>query len=92
MSVARISPTVTGRRRNSEIERFRLKSSAVAARASRVRAVTTKQDTDMHFVGFALQPPEKTAHSVPPVVLVIVIGVFARSLFAVDYKGLIGLG
>ena len=44
----------------------------------------------MHFVGFALEPFEKSAHAVPAIVFVIVVGVFAAALLAVDDEILIG--
>ena len=45
----------------------------------------------MHLVGLAFEPPEKSAHTVPPIVFVIFVRVFARTFFAFDHELLIGL-
>ena len=65
-----------------EIERFGLKPSAVAVRASRIGAVAAEQDAHVHFVNLRFEPAEKPAHAIPTVVLVIFVTVtlpaFAR--------------
>ena len=43
----------------------------------------------MHFVSLALEPSEKSSNTVPTIILVVVIGVFAGSFFAFDDKILI---
>ena len=94
MSVGGIPAAVMGRRyrRNPVIQRFRLKTSAVALRASGVSAVAAEQHPHVHFVNLRLEPAEKSAHAVPTIVFVIVSGVFATALLAVDHKILIGFG
>ena len=70
------------------IQRFRLKAPAIAARAFRVSAITAEQDAHMHFVCLALEPSEKSADAVPPIVLVIFIVVITAFL-SVDHEVLI---
>src|ERR1043166_9138925 len=83
MSVARISAAVillgsatarrVDRRDKLVIQRLGLVAPATALRAGRIGAVTTEQDPDMHFVGVALEPAEKSANAVPAAVIVIII-------------------
>src|SRR6267143_5375323 len=89
MSVAFIRPTVTDRRDNTIIQRFWLKSSALTAWAGRIRAIAAEQHPHVHFIRFALKPSEKTADAVPPILLVIFVGVIA-ALLPVDHEILIG--
>ena len=43
----------------------------------------------MHFVGVALEPPEKTAHPVPALVVLVLL--LALALLALDHEILVGL-
>src|ERR1041385_1121731 len=45
----------------------------------------------MHFIGLALEPAEKSADAVPPIVLVILLAEFAGALLAVDDEILVTL-
>jgi hypothetical protein len=45
----------------------------------------------VHFVSLGFEPAEKSADAVPPVVLVVVVGVFTAAFFAVNDEVLIGL-
>src|ERR1700693_5831273 len=93
MSVGRIFAAVIDRRyRNFVIQRFRLKTSAVALWASGVSTIAAEQHPHVHFVNLRLEPAEKSSHAVPTIVFVIVSGVFATALLAVDDKVLIGFG
>ena len=73
------------------IQRLGLETSTMATRAGRVSSITAEQNADMHLVGFALEPFEKTADAVPAIVFVIVVRVFAAPFLAVDDEVLIRL-
>ena len=73
------------------VQCLRLKPAAVATGTSRVSAVTAEQNADMHFVGLALEPFEKSAHAIPAIGLVIFLAVFAHALLAVDDEILVAL-
>src|SRR6202795_2375214 len=88
MSVAFIGPTITDRGDNAIIQRFWLKSSALAAWAGRVGAITAEQHPHVHFVSFGREPSEKNADAVPAILLVIFVGVIA-ALLPVDHEILI---
>ena len=45
----------------------------------------------MHFVNLRFEPAKKSAHAVPTIALIIVLGVFAAALLAVDDEVLVGL-
>src|SRR5882724_11299669 len=90
MSVALIRPTVIDRRYKSIIERFRLKSSAVALRTSCVSAITAEQDAHMHLVSLALEPAEESTHAVPAIVVVLIVFDGVAALLPVDDKLLVG--
>src|ERR1700676_2124619 len=91
MTVVLISSAVIDRRyrRNFVIERFGLKASAVATRTNRVSAITAEQNAHVHFISFAFEPAEESAHAVPAVVFIIVINAI-RSFLAVDHEVLVG--
>src|SRR3954468_19753447 len=78
-------------RYNSIIERFRLISAAVAAGTRGVSPVATEQHPNMHFVGVPFEPPEKSADSVPTIVVVIFLPVIGPS-FTFDDKVLVRFG
>src|ERR1700737_1735723 len=81
---------VIARRYNLIIERFGLITPTLAAWTCGVSPITAKQHPNMHFVGIALKPPEKSAHSVPATIIIIVISSIPAS-FPVDDKVLICL-
>ena len=93
MSAVCLHLAVTDRRYSSNfvIQGLGLKASAVATRAGRVSAIATEQDAHVHLVSLALQPAEKTANAVPPIVFVILVSVMARALLPFDDEILIGL-
>src|SRR5437763_125720 len=74
------------------VERFGLKTSAVALWTIGVSAVAAEQNAHVHFVNLRFEPTEEAADAVPTIVFVIVGRVFTTSFFAVDDKVLIGLG
>src|SRR5437660_1409154 len=57
------------------IQRLGLKTSAIAARTSRVGAVPAEEHPHVHFVDLRLGPSEKSAHAVPTIVIRIVVTV-----------------
>src|SRR5205823_2658063 len=88
--------TILGTRRRASlqfvIQRLRLVASTVTARTFHISAIATEKDADVHFVSLRFEPAKETAHSVPAIILVIVIGVFASTFLTVNDKILIGLG
>src|SRR5438132_11805925 len=79
------------RRHDAIIQCLGLQAPSVALRTGRVSAIAAEQNADMHFVGLALEPFEKSADAVPAIVLrqFLDVGVFVAR-FAVDHKILIG--
>src|SRR5437868_5677163 len=92
MSAVRLAPAVIARRYNFVIQRLRLIASALTAWTFHISTIATEQDADVHFVSLRFEPAKETADSVPAIVLVIVIGVFAPTFLTVNDKILIGLG
>src|SRR5438034_2290998 len=92
MSAVRLIPTVIDRRYNFVIQRLRLVASTATARTFHISAIATEQDADVHFISLRFEPAKETAHPVPAIILVIVIGVFAPTFLTVNDEILIGLG
>src|SRR5437870_10117254 len=78
-------------RDNFVIQRFRLKTSAIALWTSRVGAIAAEQYAHVHFVNLRFEPAKESADAVPTIILVIILGVFTTALLAVDDKVLIRL-
>src|SRR5438128_12067185 len=92
MSAVGLIPAAIDRRYNFVIQRLRLVTSTVTARTFHISAIATDEDADVHFVSLRFEPAKETAHSVPAIILVIVIGVFAPTFLTVNDEILIGLG
>src|SRR5947207_7384824 len=93
MSAVGLIPAAIDRRRyNFVIQSLRLVTSTVTARTFHISAIATEEDADVHFVSLRFEPAKETAHSVPAIILVIVIGVFAPTFLTVNDEILIGLG
>src|SRR5438067_5106795 len=80
------------RRHDAIIQCLGLEAPSVALRTGRVSAIAAEQNADMHFVGLALEPFEKSADAVPAIVLrqLLHVGVLVARL-AVDDEILVGL-
>src|SRR5207244_4569853 len=78
-------------RDNFVIQRFRLKTSAIALWTTRVGAIAAEQYAHVHFVNLRFEPAKESADAVPTIILVIILGVFTTALLAVDDKVLIRL-
>src|SRR5213076_3537602 len=92
MSAVGLIPAAIDRRYNFVIQRLRLVTSTVTARTFHISAIATEEDADVHFVSLRFEPAKETSHSVPAIILVIVIGVFAPTFLTVNDEILIGLG
>src|SRR5213082_1853414 len=92
MSAVGLIPAAIDRRYNFVIQRLRLVTSTFTARTFHISAIATEKDADVHFVSLRFEPAKETAHSVPAIILVIVIGVFAPTFHTVNDEILIGLG
>src|SRR5438552_18204358 len=92
MSAVGLIPAAIDRRYNFVIQRLRLVTSTVTARTFHISAIATEKDADVHFVSLRFEPAKETAHSVPAIILVILISVFAPTFLTVNDKILIGLG
>src|SRR5437899_11879108 len=92
MSAVRLSPAASDRSYNFVIQCLRLVASTVTAWTFYISAIATEQHAHVHFVSLRFEPAKETAHSVPAVILVIVIGVFAPTFLPVDDKILVSLG
>src|SRR2546423_14910512 len=91
MRAVRLSPAARDRGYNFVIQCLRLVASTVTARTSYISAITTEQDADVHFVSLRFEPTKETAYSVPAIILIIVISVFASTFLPVNDKILISL-
>src|SRR5438270_10381965 len=78
-------------RDNFVIQRFRLKTSAIALWTNRVGAIAAEQYAHVHFVNLRFEPAKESADAVPTIILVIILGVFTTALLAVDDEVLIRL-
>src|SRR5438094_7646794 len=92
MSAVGLIPAAIDRRYNFVIQRLRLVTSTVTARTFHISAIATEEDADVHFESLRFEPAKETAHSVPAIILAIVIGVFAPTFLTVNDEILIGLG
>src|ERR1041384_1054983 len=75
MSAVFLVSWVIDRRYNFIVQRLRLKTPAVATWTSRIGPITAEQHTHVHFVNLRLGPPEKSAHTVPAIVIGIVVAI-----------------
>src|SRR5689334_21804574 len=80
------------RRYSFVIQSLGLVTSSITARTFHIGAITTEQHPHMHFVSFGFEPAEKSTHTVPTVVLVIVVGIYPAAFFAINDEILIGFG
>src|SRR3989449_4737523 len=92
MSGVLLASAVIDRRDNFVVQCLRLVTSTVTARTFHISAIATEQHAHVHFVSLRFEPAKKTADSVPAIILVIVIRVFAPTFLTVNNKILIGLG
>src|SRR5205814_8462248 len=84
VSAVRLISAVTDRRCNFVVQRLRLVTSTLTARTFHISAVSTEQDAHVHLVSLRFEPAKETANSVPAIIFVILVCVFASEFLPVD--------